>query len=121
MKLARRFAILLVSISCTSVVNANPILIGDKEWRQVTDTIGFNWNEVATVCDPATGICSGILGDVDFTDWIWADIGDVGDLLSQLTPHPGGFANIEERNSSWAPQLLSLFDATYVREVDRPR
>src|SRR3954463_16114568 len=44
-----------------------------KEWRQLTDTVGVSWNQVAEVC-PGDGIsaCSGAIDDLDLTGWVWA-------------------------------------------------
>jgi len=44
-----------------------------KEWRQLTETIGLTWNQVALVC-PQDGVspCTGAAGGVDLTGWVWA-------------------------------------------------
>src|SRR5262249_13913568 len=45
----------------------------DKEWRQLTDTGGVTWNQLAAAC-PQDGQtpCTGTVGTVDLTGWVWA-------------------------------------------------
>lgn len=69
----------------TAVAHADGVTMGDKEWRQLTDTSSsFSWNQVATVCDETTGVCTGSLGGVNFTGWIWATNTDVQELFDAL-------------------------------------
>src|SRR5262245_54246494 len=54
-----------------------------KEWRQLTETTGLSWDQVAQVCprDGATpGV--GIVGGRDLTGWVWATESQVIDLFS---------------------------------------
>ncbi|NNF61520.1 MAG: PEP-CTERM sorting domain-containing protein [Gammaproteobacteria bacterium] len=89
---------------------ATPVTVGDLEWRQVTDTLGFSWNDFASVCDPDSGACSGNLGEVSFDGWTWAGIYEIGDLFSTLFGHPGGISNLQFPYSEWAPAFFELFD-----------
>ena len=93
----------------------NTVLIGEREWRQVADTKGISWNEVATVCDDSTGECSGIVGSVDLTGWTWASVEDVNGLFNNyLVPESLGPGpdRIEMNKSTWAPAILSDFMPT---------
>src|SRR5215467_10262400 len=54
-----------------------------KQWRQLTDTAGATWNQLATVC-PQDGQtpCAGSVGTVDLTGWVWATDAQVLALFS---------------------------------------
>jgi hypothetical protein len=58
-----------------------------KEWRQLTDTVGVSWNQVAEIC-PRDGIsaCSGAIDDLDLSGWVWATDAQVIELFSYYTP-----------------------------------
>lgn len=63
---------------------ANAVVVGDKDWRQLTETVNFSWYQVSTVCSNITGTCSGSLGAVSFDGWTWASVDDVRELFEQL-------------------------------------
>lgn len=59
-----------------------------KEWRQLTATRGLSRFDVAALCPqagPAPYRCSGRIGSVDLTDWVWATSSDVINLFSYFT------------------------------------
>jgi len=58
-----------------------------KEWRQLTETVGLTWNQVAQVC-PRDGIspCSGVVGGRDLSGWVWATDVQVITLFSYFEP-----------------------------------
>ena len=77
--------------------NAASVIVGSKEWRQVTDTIGFSWNAVAAECDPLTGVCKPNYADEEwstvcsgpyegpcFGGWTWASNEDIQALFEAL-------------------------------------
>jgi hypothetical protein len=68
------------------LAQAAVVTVGNREWRQLTETTGFSWNEVSTVCNSTTGVCNGSLGPdgskVDFTGWNWAANSDVQGLFN---------------------------------------
>jgi hypothetical protein len=81
------FAILATAL-CSTIAAAQAVDDGHgKEWRQLTDTTGVSWNEVAQVC-PRDGIsdCSGAAGGRDLTGWVWATDSEVIELFSNYTP-----------------------------------
>lgn len=104
----------LLGISTMSAA-ATPVVVGDYEWRQVTDTAGFSYVEVATVCDTDSGICDGALGGVDFTGWTWADNHEVLDnLLSVLTPLTDPYGSYRGGGQTdWATAFLQMFEPTF--------
>jgi hypothetical protein len=67
-----------------SLTAENYVLAGPNQWRQLTDTTGFSWNQIASVCSTTTGACSGSLGGVSFDGWIWADNATIRDLFDAL-------------------------------------
>ena len=60
------------------------VVVGGKEWRQLTDTVNLSWNQVASVCNTTTGVCSGSLGAVSFDGWTWASRIDIQALFEEL-------------------------------------
>jgi hypothetical protein len=58
-----------------------------KRWRQLTDTTGVTWNQVAAVC-PRDGLgrCSGTAAGRDLTGWIWATDAQVVALMGHYQP-----------------------------------
>src|SRR5262249_59820036 len=58
-----------------------------KEWRQLTDTVGPSWDQIAQVC-PQDGVsaCVGSVGGIDLTDWVWATDSQAIELFSYFEP-----------------------------------
>ena len=84
------FATAVGIISLFSTLQANAVIIGDKDWRQVTETTGFSWNDFDDVYDTTTGMYDGAgallggTGGVSVEGWTWADNSEVNDLLVTL-------------------------------------
>ncbi len=103
----------LCAITTCTVSVANAVVIGDKDWRQLTETRGFSYNMLVDtstgVCSAADGKCSGFLGGVEFTGWTWASLAEVGELFNLLVSKPGidfsipSGASLQEYGSDWAP------------------
>ena len=112
MKNLFKAALAVCAISLTTGVNAG-VIVGDKEWRQVTETVNFSWNDFSGVCSPSDGSCSGDLtngtvGTVSFDSWTWASQGDVAGLFQGLNGWDGPLAPAtaflhQSQNSTWAP------------------
>jgi len=58
-----------------------------KEWRQLYETVGPSWNQIAEVC-PRDGVtpCMGSLGSLDLRTWIWATDAQVVALMGLYEP-----------------------------------
>jgi hypothetical protein len=58
-----------------------------KRWRQVTQTTGLTWSQVAAVC-PRDGAsrCTGVAGGRDLEGWIWATDRQVVELMGHYEP-----------------------------------
>lgn len=80
---------LLVIITLAITINANAIIIGDKDWLQVTATTGYSWNSFDAVFDTSTGECdvTGCLvsnsssSAINLTGYTWANNNDVNNLF----------------------------------------
>ena len=61
--------------------------VDGREWRELFETTGLSWSEVASVCptDGATA-CSGTVRGRNLTGWTWATAGQVRDLLDGYAP-----------------------------------
>ena len=130
MKLFFYFALLL--FTTTYLNHANAVQIGDKNWRQLTETTNLSFNDVSTVCSAISGDCHGSINGIDIEGWSWANIAEVremfGILFSSINGHVFTESNFSysQKNSLWAPALIDLdgtgpdtgiFQAT---DVDRP-
>ena len=58
-----------------------------KEWRQLYETTGLSWDQIATVC-PTDGItpCSGSVGGKNLTGWVWGTESQVRGLMDDYWP-----------------------------------
>lgn len=87
----------------------SPVSVEGRDWLQPRDFVDTSWNEVASVCDPVTGTCSGNLNGDSLDGWTWASLLDVTYLFNsflsagnQLTP-PG---SIRERYLGAATEFI---------------
>lgn len=95
--------------------SAGPI-IGDKEWYQPADLLGYSWNDFNAIC--SGGACNGLLGGAgpNLTGWTWASIHEVGDLFAATSPHPGGIALYQ--SPQLQPFVDFMNDTGFVRTTD---
>ena len=98
----------------TSSAFAASVNVAGKEWRQVSETLGYSWTQIAGVCPAGGGVCTGSLVGADFTGWTWATIEEVGNLLFPVynPSFPGGISAHTQAGSPWAPAFLTDFYAT---------
>jgi hypothetical protein len=114
----RFLAVLALGVLGVHNVHAASVVIGDKEWRQLTETTGFTWIIVNTAC--GSGLCSGSIGGVSFDGWYWADDNDLRGLFEELI-QPGstqfptvGSSYIVANDPDVAHVVTSVFDPTSV-------
>lgn len=113
--MTKLLVLFLASLAGSLQAYAGPI-IGDREWYQPADLLGYSWNDFNAIC--SGGACNGLLGGAgpDLTGWTWASIYEVGDLFAATSPHPGGIALYQ------SPQLQPFIDFTndtgFVRTTD---
>jgi len=98
---------------------ADPVIRGGKEWLQPADFTSLTWNEVAAVCPPPGGACSGFLNGIDVTGYSWASVDDVNALFNSygIVPPLGPGLDAFSQDSSWAALILSDFTPTNVTVV----
>lgn len=96
-------------------VSAGPI-IGDQEWYQPVDLVGYSWNDFNAIC--GAGTCNGLLGGVgpNLAGWTWASIFEVGDLFAATSPHAGGISFYE--SSQLQPFIDFMNDTGFARTTD---
>lgn len=120
MKLRQIQQIIYTIVIFAVITPANAILIGNMDWRQVHDTVGNSWNDIAAIFDPTTGMCtqpSCILGKTDLAGYVWADNVTVGTMIQEVTgaralPSFSQDSYVETTPDGLAP-LFALFDITY--------
>jgi hypothetical protein len=62
-----------------------PAPSGDIEWLQPADFVGYTHDEIAAICSPSSGLCSGFLprSNFDLTGYTWASESDIGSLYCE--------------------------------------
>ncbi|MCP3883062.1 MAG: hypothetical protein GY701_32385 [Sulfitobacter sp.] len=115
----RTLAVIFTLFSTAAL--AQPVIKDGKEWLQPADFVNLSWDDVAVVCDPGTGACSGTLGTTDVTGYTWASVDDVKGLFNAygVTPPLAAIDQRLESGSSWAPLALSDFDPTDIGKGSR--
>ncbi len=77
-----------------SITPVHAVIIDGRDWRQVTDTLEFTWNELSTIYDTGTGVLNqsntelaNHLGvTIDFAGYKWASRMEVMDLFNHYLP-----------------------------------
>jgi len=98
-------------------ITANAVVIGDKDWRQLTETLGFSAPAVVSVC--GSGYCAGGSGPLAVLNgWYWATPDQVVELFEyliepgviNLLPLPAPFApgSVEYRSVA-DPYIAAVF------------
>ncbi len=92
------------------------VTIGDKTWRQLTETTNVNWNDLNVIYDTTDGkLDAGTMaGGHDFTGWTWASETDVAEMFtaSHATLSIGIQESVYEEDSAWAPNIFTNFTPT---------
>ena len=104
------------SILLLASVQAEAVIVGDKDWLQVSDIpfpgidrIGYNWTDFDAIFDTATGECDvtdcvvdiPYHEDLDLTGYTWASNSEVNELFMSYT----GGVGLNSFNSNNAVQL----------------
>jgi hypothetical protein len=108
--------------ACLIVVsfNVSAVIIGNKDWLQVTDTAGRSWSDFNAIFDDSTGVCDTpgclLTSGVDLTGYTWASITEVRVLLDTYTSTALDQADspsiIQALSSGWNASLFGDFAAT---------
>jgi hypothetical protein len=87
-----------------------------REWLDVRDTLNLSAIDVAAKCNMSTGLCTGSLGSIDVSGFIWAERDAVRDLFYEISGLPDGslddYAEQTAINSSFAPSALTAIPPT---------
>ncbi len=80
-------AIVVTASSAGAQMAAAAPTVDGKEWRELHETTGLSWSQVASVC-PTDGVspCSGSVGGRNLTGWTWATADQVKDLMATHAP-----------------------------------
>jgi len=90
----QRFLIIFTAALCITVparaAYMSPVTVDGRDWLQPIDFINTSWNDVAAVCDAASGACNGSLNGDDLTGWTWASVEDTNYLFDYFRDnYPG--------------------------------
>lgn len=84
-----------------------------NQWRSLTDTTRFSWNDIDSVCpNDGASACSGAIDGYDFSGLIWATHEQVRSLISGFGVNIPLQGNIGEIDSLWAPAFQAAFGVT---------
>ncbi len=123
-KLNKLATALMISLGCGSTEAMAATVFDDghgKDWRQVTDTAGISWSDIASVC-PLNGAtaCNGTVDGVNLTGWVFADVDQVGQLFSYFGDFPGGIDQVHVSSTSQAGSFLdNAINPTYSDNIYR--
>lgn len=93
-----------------------------RKWADLTTTPKVSWNDLSAVCsrDGSTP-CSGSVGGLDLTGWVWATLDQVRELFYESGVPAGALdgygASYSERNATWASLFLGWFTPNYVEST----
>ncbi len=119
-----RFILTLVFIFYGFCCSAHAVEIGDRDWRQLTDTVGITYNQLTSIYDVSTGRlldeANHKIGDVDFTGWTWATAQDVYAMYSIIVGRTlESYDYYYEENPVWLLDFFkNLFDFTERPEIE---
>ncbi len=112
-------ALLVLTLFAAPIISqAQPATVNDghgKEWRQLPQTAGLSWNQVAQVC-PQDGVtrCSGSVSYANFNEWTWATDTQVLQLMSYYEPDMATNRSVSGMQYFFTGQtFLSAFQPTF--------
>ena len=116
----RNICIFTILLLCSS--GANAVVVGDKDWLQLTSTTGGNsWNDFDAIFDTATGACDVAicnLGSLDLTEYTWASNYDVDNLFISYHGGAGLPSHTSDSIVYLEPPGLDQFFADFDSNVD---
>jgi hypothetical protein len=100
---------------------ANYIDSYGREWRSLSETQYLSWNQVDSICDNVTLLCTGTLTnlngeEIDLTGWTWATSDQVEEVVKEvsgidLNDYPYGYRE-GDPYSDWAPITVATLGIT---------
>jgi hypothetical protein len=122
MKIISNKALALVALLSITTSPVSAVLITDTvtvdgtKWAQVDLFRNVSWNTWNAACPAGACIPGSSVGGYDMTGWTWASAAQViglfefvSGLTADATPDGGV---VQELNSIWAPELLTMFRPT---------
>jgi len=117
--------ILLVGLLTCLANSAQAVLVGDKDWMQVTATTGYSWNNFDAIFDTSTGLCDVtdclLGGTVDVTGYRWASTSEVAGLFQAYGAGdgsvPADYGTSIDVGPGGFDALLADFTATYTNPI----
>lgn len=76
------------------------------QWRQLTETNGLTWNELASVCAAQTGVCQGSVRGVDLSGWTWASSEEITALFNRLSVPLNGVTAETASGAAWIQAMI---------------
>lgn len=116
-------ALALVALIGPAPAHAANVVVAGKEWRQLTETTGFSYLDIANnACNYFDGQCTGSYGNIDFAGWTWATNVDVQSLFNALIPRDpvaldspyGTYADYTNNSDFVAAMSGDMFAPTFV-------
>lgn len=107
-----KFSFLSVCIFLSSLIFAQSsvaVIIGDRDWRQITDTVNISPAAILVACPPANNFeCSGSINGVNLDGWTLASEEDVFDMLETISSYDVS----TDEDMQWAADVLEYFSPT---------
>ena len=84
-----------------------------NEWKTFTELGTMSWTSLALICPTdGTTACTGSIGAVDITGFIWATPAQVRDLFAKFGVIVPVAGNTGALDSAWAPAFQAAFGVT---------
>jgi hypothetical protein len=97
-----------VPISAADIVN-----VGGQEWAQVDLFTSNSWNTINAQCPSGLCLTTSTVNGYSLDGWTWASIDEVQSLFNTFTGQVASAPAVySEQGSTWAPELLQLFNPT---------
>jgi hypothetical protein len=74
--------VLLAATCQAQATLMKPLRADGRLWLQPFDFLSVGWDDVAALCAPGGGPCSGSLNGNDISGWSWATFEDMNDLFN---------------------------------------
>ena len=106
-------ALLLLFVAQSHAGYMAPVSVDGRDWLQPLDFVDTSWNDVAAVCDPVTGICSGSLNGGSLDGWTWASLLDVTSLFNSFLPVGQQLTPPESLDEYYLPAATEFLSAGF--------
>ena len=105
-----------ISISCFLLALNSPlqaVVIGDKDWMQVSDVASYSWNDLDLIFDTTTGLCDSpsclLGGTIDLTGYKWASSEEALEMIADVTSAYTGHTDPNDHVVNVGPGVMEAF------------